>query len=157
MFEVFEDVQQGHCERQILRELTQADDSFLEDKEQCSVGVHGEVVDLNQMPGGEVVDTEGSIALKDVAIITPCGDVVVSNLSFEVSSRMKQEIVDSSDAVELSPFQSKIVKQGPVLQRTVNPIQWINHHPMDVLRKCTALSTRWKFYPMDNIICPLKN
>lgn len=88
MLDVFEDVQQGHCERQISRELTQVEDSLLEEKENSSVGVHGEVVDLNQMPGGEVVDTEGSIVLKDVAIITPCGDVVVSSLSFEMEPGM---------------------------------------------------------------------
>ena len=87
MFEVFEDVQQGHCERQASRPLTQRKDCIDDDEQQSSesVGVHGEVVDLSLMPGGEVVDTEGSIALKDVAIITPCGDVVVSSLSFEVS------------------------------------------------------------------------
>lgn len=88
MFEVFEDVQQGHCQRQATRELTERRDSIDEAEQPSSeaVGVHGEVVDLSQMSGGEVVDTEGSIALKDVAIITPCGDVVVSSLSFEVST-----------------------------------------------------------------------
>ena len=87
MFEVFEDVQQGHCQRQATRELTERRDSIDEAEQPSSetVGVHGEVIDLSQMSGGEVVDTEGSIALKDVAIITPCGDVVVSSLSFEVS------------------------------------------------------------------------
>lgn len=87
MFEVFEDVQQGHCQRQATRELIERRDSIDEIEQPSSegVGVHGEVVDLSQMSGGEVVDTEGSIALKDVAIITPCGDVVVSSLSFEVS------------------------------------------------------------------------
>ena len=88
MFEVFEDVQQGHCQRQATRELTERRDSIDEAEQPSSeaVGVHGEVVDLSQMSGGEVVDTEGSIALKDVAVITPCGDVVVSSLSFEVST-----------------------------------------------------------------------
>lgn len=87
MFEVFEDVQQGHCQRQATRELIERRDSIDEIEQPSSegVGVHGEVVDLSQLSGGEVVDTEGSIALKDVAIITPCGDVVVSSLSFEVS------------------------------------------------------------------------
>lgn len=87
MFGVFEDVQQGHCQRQATRELIERRDSIDEIEQPSSegVGVHGEVVDLSQMSGGEVVDTEGSIALKDVAIITPCGDVVVSSLSFEVS------------------------------------------------------------------------
>ena len=88
MFEVFEDVQQGHCQRQATRELTERRDSIDEAEQPSSeaVGVHGEVVDLSQMSGGKVVDTEGSIALKDVAVITPCGDVVVSSLSFEVST-----------------------------------------------------------------------
>lgn len=87
MFEVFEDVEQGHCQRQVTRELTERRDSIDEAEQPTSeaVGVHGEVVDLSQMSGGKVVDTEGSIALKDIAIITPCGDVVVSSLSFEVS------------------------------------------------------------------------
>lgn len=91
MFEVFEEVQQGHCQRQAAREpVTERRDSIDEAEEPSSerVGAHGEVVDLSQMSGGEVVDTEGSIALKDVAIITPCGDVVVSSLSFEVSRYM---------------------------------------------------------------------
>ena len=92
MFEVFEDVQQGHCQRQATRELTERRDSIDEVEHPSSetVGVHGEVVDLSQMSGGEVVDTEGRIALKDVAIITPCGDVVVSSLSFEVSRYYKE-------------------------------------------------------------------
>ena len=92
MFEVFEDVQQGHCQQQATRELTERRDSIDEVEHPSSetVGVHGEVVDLSQMSGGEVVDTEGSIALKDVAIITPCGDVVVSSLSFEVSRYYKE-------------------------------------------------------------------
>lgn len=37
------------------------------------------------MLGGEVVDIEGSIVLKDVVIIILCGDVVVLSLFFEVS------------------------------------------------------------------------
>ena len=84
MLEVFEDVQRGHCQRQAARETKERKDSIDEAEQPSSVGAHGEVVDLSQMSGGEVVDTEGNIALKDVAIITPCGDVVVSSLSFEV-------------------------------------------------------------------------
>ena len=45
---------------------------------------HGEVVDLTTMPGGEIYDSEHHIILFEVPIITPCGDVVVSQLSFEV-------------------------------------------------------------------------
>lgn len=112
MLDVFEDVQQGHCERQISRELTQVEDSALEEKEHSSVGVHGEVVDLNQMPGGEVVDTEGSIVLKDVAIITPCGDVVVSSLSFEVSYEMNQVMVDNDYTTKWSLIQSENVRSS---------------------------------------------
>lgn len=90
MFEVFEDVQRGHCQKQLLssREMNERRDSTDEDDQSSSVGAHGEVVDLSQMPGGVVVDTEGSIVLKDVAIITPCGDVVVSSLSFELQPGM---------------------------------------------------------------------
>ena len=112
MLDVFEDVQQGHCERQISRELTQVEDSLLEEKEHSSVEVHGEVVDLNQMPGGEVVDTEGSIVLKDVAIITPCGDVVVSSLSFEVSYEMNQVMVDNDYTTKWSQIQSENVRSS---------------------------------------------
>ena len=112
MLDVFEDVQQGHCERQISRELTQVEDSLLEEKEHSSVRVHGEVVDLNQMPGGEVVDTEGSIVLKDVAIITPCGDVVVSSLSFEVSYEMNQVMVDNDYTTKWSQIQSENVRSS---------------------------------------------
>lgn len=112
MLDVFEDVQQGHCERQISRELTQVEDSLLEEKEHSCVGVHGEVVDLNQMPGGEVVDTEGSIVLKDVAIITPCGDVVVSSLSFEVSYEMNQVMVDNDYTTKWSQIQSENVRSS---------------------------------------------
>ena len=86
MLEVFEDVQKGHCHRQASREMKERKDSIDEAEQLSSVGAHGEVVDLSQMPGGEVVDTKGNITLKDVAIITPCGDVVVSSLSFEVIS-----------------------------------------------------------------------
>lgn len=85
MLEVFRDVQKGNCQRQAANELKERKDSIDEAGQPSSVGAHGEVVDLSQMLGGEVVDTEGSISLKDVAIITPCGDVVVSSLSFEVS------------------------------------------------------------------------
>lgn len=88
MFEVFEDVQQGHCQRQAVRESATERRDSIDEAEQPSnerLGAHGEVVDISQMPGGEVLDTEGSITLKDVAIITPCGDVVVSSLSFEVN------------------------------------------------------------------------
>ena len=84
MLEVFEDVQKGHCHRQVSREMKERKDSIDEAEQLSSVGAHGEVVDLSQMPGGEVVDTKGNITLKDVAIITPCGDVVVSSLSYEV-------------------------------------------------------------------------
>lgn len=84
MLEVFEDVQKGHCHRQASREMKERKDSIDDAEQLSSVGAHGEVVDLSQMPGGEVVDTKGNITLKDVAIITPCGDVVVSSLSFEV-------------------------------------------------------------------------
>lgn len=87
MFVVFEEVQRGRCQKQTSQKPMERADSIDKAEELPSVGSHGEVVDLNQMPGGEVIDTEGSITLKDVAIITPCGDVVVSSLSFEVSMK----------------------------------------------------------------------
>ena len=88
MLEIFEDVQKGHCRRRTSLEI-KGSERTADEAEQLSsaeLGGHGEVVDLSQMSGGEVVDTEGNIALKDVAIITPCGDVVVSSLSFEVKN-----------------------------------------------------------------------
>ena len=100
MFEVFEDVQQGHCQRQATTELRRDSINEVEQPSSETVGVHGEVVDLSQMSGGEVVDTEGSIALKDVAIITPCGDVVVSSLSFEVSRYYKHDNCSSLSVAE---------------------------------------------------------
>ena len=88
MLEIFEDVQKGHCRRQTSLEIKESERTADEAEQLSSGGLggHGEVVDLSQMSGGEVVDTEGNIALKDVAIITPCGDVVVSSLSFEVKN-----------------------------------------------------------------------
>ena len=88
MLEIFEDVQKGHCRRQTSLEIKESERTADEAEQLSSAGLggHGEVVDLSQMSGGEVVDTEGNIALKDVAIITPCGDVVVSSLSFEVKN-----------------------------------------------------------------------
>ncbi|KAK2572203.1 ATP-binding cassette sub-family D member 2 [Acropora cervicornis] len=88
MFVVFEEVQRGRCQKQTSQKPMERADSIDEADKLPSVGSHGEVVDLNQMPGGEVIDTEGSITLKDVAIITPCGDVVVSSLSFEMEPGM---------------------------------------------------------------------
>ncbi|XP_015771358.1 PREDICTED: ATP-binding cassette sub-family D member 2-like [Acropora digitifera] len=88
MFVVFEEVQRGHCQKQTSQKPMERTDSIDKAEELPSLGSHGEVVDLNQMPGGEVIDTEGSITLKDVAIITPCGDVVVSSLSFEMEPGM---------------------------------------------------------------------
>ena len=90
MLEIFEDVQKGHCRRQTSLEI-KGSERTADEAEQLSsaeLGGHGKVVDLSQMSGGEVVDTEGNIALKDVAIITPCGDVVVSSLSFEVKNEL---------------------------------------------------------------------
>lgn len=88
MFVVFEEVQRGHCQKQTSQKPMERTDSIDKAEELPRLGSHGEVVDLNQMPGGEVIDTEGSITLKDVAIITPCGDVVVSSLSFEMEPGM---------------------------------------------------------------------
>lgn len=49
-----------------------------------TVHQQGEVVDVTTMPGGDVYDSEYHICLEEVPIITPCGDVVVSTLSFKV-------------------------------------------------------------------------
>ena len=87
MFAVFEDVQKGHYQRQIGGQVENPRDSTDGGNLRGAVS-HGKVVDLRQMGSGKVVDTEGNIILKDVAIITPCGDVVVSSLSFEASESL---------------------------------------------------------------------
>ena len=81
MFAVFDDLQKGHCIRNV--NSSGQEQNVATQEMGNSIG-HGAVVDVNQMPGGEMVDTQDTIILKDVAIITPCGDVVVTSLSFEV-------------------------------------------------------------------------
>lgn len=76
MLSVFEDIEKGHCMR-----TSENSDSAIE-VQNCAKA--GQVVKLDQMPGGHVTDTDGNISLKDVAIITPCGDVVVTGLTLEV-------------------------------------------------------------------------
>ncbi|XP_001629201.2 ATP-binding cassette sub-family D member 2 [Nematostella vectensis] len=81
MLSVFEDLEKGHCIR-----------SSTADQSKENLNSHhakvGQVVNLKQMPGGAVEDTEGTITLRDVAVITPCGDVVVSSLAFEMQPGM---------------------------------------------------------------------
>ena len=100
MIAVFEDVKNGeYCRNKpkVLEDekanvsdaLKALDDIYVDDDDEARVATaahHGEVVDVTTMPGGEVCDSEYHICLQEVPIITPCGDVVVSKLSFEVDS-----------------------------------------------------------------------
>lgn len=79
MLNIFDDLERGHCKRIV--------DHQVDSRPMVLDGAKaGDVVQLDQLPGGHVTDTQGDILLKDVAIITPCGDVVVSNLTLEVGS-----------------------------------------------------------------------
>ena len=85
MLIVFEDVRNGRYQRNTPRPKSRKDSI---DGAETALLAHGpqvgQVVDLSELSGGEVVDTESSIVLKNVPIITPTGDIVVSSLSFEV-------------------------------------------------------------------------
>jgi hypothetical protein len=80
MLSVFEDIKKGHCKRPLEKS-----NSVNELEEHTKIAKAGQVVKLDEMPGGHITDTDGAIMLKDVAIITPCGDVVVSGLTLEVT------------------------------------------------------------------------
>lgn len=96
MITVFEDLNKGKYCRSVSKALQNQpssdeladsidDDDIDDDMVKISPGHrHGQVVDVTSMPGGEISDSEYHISLFDVPIITPCGDVVVSKLSFEV-------------------------------------------------------------------------
>ena len=101
MITVFEDLNKGKYCRSVSKALQNQpssdeladsiddddidDDDVDDDMVKISpVHRHGQVVDVTSMPGGEISDSEYHISLFEVPIITPCGDVVVSKLSFEV-------------------------------------------------------------------------
>lgn len=77
MLSIFEDLEKGHCKRI-------ADKTDIKNPISVTGAKAGDVVQLDQLPGGDVTDTDGDIVLKDVAIITPCGDIVVTKLTFQV-------------------------------------------------------------------------
>jgi hypothetical protein len=95
MITVFEDLKKGKYCRSVSKALDNqpSSDEMIDniddididdDMVKISAGHrHGEVVDVASLPGGEIYDSE-YINLFEVPIITPCGDVVVSKLSFEV-------------------------------------------------------------------------
>lgn len=93
MLAIFEDLEKGHCKR--IADKT--------DKNPIAVSgaKAGDVVQLDQLPGGDVTDTDGDIVLKDVAIITPCGDIVVTNLTFQVLYKTAVIIIVSSNILSL--------------------------------------------------------
>lgn len=78
MLAIFDDLEKGHCHRSIDNR------DKPEETKQIHQAKTGDVVQLDQLQGGHVTDTDGDIVLKDVAIITPCGDVVVSTLTLQV-------------------------------------------------------------------------
>ena len=100
MITVFEDLNKGKYCRSVSKALQNQlssdemvhsidddddDDDIDDDMVKISLGQqHGQVVDVASMPGGEIHDSEYHISLFEVPIITPCGDVVVTKLSFEV-------------------------------------------------------------------------
>ena len=95
MLLVFDEVKRGHYQRNASIRPEKRRDSI--DEAEAALSPHGpqvgQVVDLTQLPGGEVVDTEASIILKNVPIITPTGDMVVTSLSFEVGTGIKLLII----------------------------------------------------------------
>jgi ABC-type uncharacterized transport system fused permease/ATPase subunit len=95
MITVFEDLKKGKYCRSVSKALDNQpademmdsidDDDVDDDMVKINPGhYHGEVVDVTSLPGGEIHDSEYHINLSEVPIITPCGDVVVSKLSFQV-------------------------------------------------------------------------
>lgn len=96
MITVFEDLKRGKYSRSMSKaeedqhpsgEIASSDfdDDIDDDMVKISLDhIHGEVMDVASLPGGEVYDSEHHINLSEVPIITPCGDVVVPKLSFEV-------------------------------------------------------------------------
>ena len=95
MITVFEDLKKGKYCRSVSKVLDnyptsdEVIDKTDDDGDDGMVNInpghhHGEVVDVTSLPGGQIYDSEHHINLFEVPIITPCGDVVVSKLSFEV-------------------------------------------------------------------------
>ena len=87
MINVFEDLKKGKYCHIVPKSVEDEDiksDRDKQDEASDDVCVNGEVVDVSNLPGGDVYDSEDHISLHDVPVITPCGDVVVSRLSFEV-------------------------------------------------------------------------
>jgi hypothetical protein len=95
MITVFEDLKKGKYCRSVSKALDNQpssddmiddiDDDIDDDMVKINPSHnHGEVVDVSSLPGGEIHNSEHHINLFEVPIITPCGDVVVSKLSFEV-------------------------------------------------------------------------
>ena len=58
--------------------------------------LHGQVVDLQRLPKVSAKRTNGNIMLENVSVVTPSGDVVVPNLSLQVSYHLCNEIFLSS-------------------------------------------------------------
>ncbi|XP_028391635.1 ATP-binding cassette sub-family D member 2-like [Dendronephthya gigantea] len=89
MITVFEDLKGGKYCRSMSKALENQSPSEETDMVKISLDHrHGEVVDVASLPGGEIYDSEHHINLSEVPIITPCGDVVVSKLSFELKADM---------------------------------------------------------------------
>ena len=90
MLSVFEDIHKGHFVRTAkTKDQPIKDDNFgvtsLNSSSDGSELSHGDVVDLRQLSIVQPIETTDDIIINDMPIITPMGDVVVSNLSLTVS------------------------------------------------------------------------
>ena len=98
MISVFKDLKKGKYCHTVSKALEKKAIQVCHDNDEDDFGgtddvdddiCTGKVVDVESMPGGELHESEHDICLDQVPIITPCGDVVVSKLSFEVYTRFK--------------------------------------------------------------------
>ena len=97
MINVFEDINKGN-----FTKITKAKEIMPSDKmgslDLTTEGrhhtkfLHGQVVDLQKLPKVSAKRTNGDIMLENVSVITPSGDIVVPNLSLQVSNHLCYEV-----------------------------------------------------------------
>ncbi|RUS82089.1 hypothetical protein EGW08_010134, partial [Elysia chlorotica] len=76
MFEVFDDVKNGRYQRNTVT------------KQQKSIKLSHERISGPLVQKGTVIDTQSTIVLEDLPIITPNGDIIVQSLSFQMGAGM---------------------------------------------------------------------
>ncbi|KAK3698087.1 hypothetical protein QZH41_005897 [Actinostola sp. cb2023] len=144
MLVIFDDLEKGHCRRAIDKI------DKPEETKQIYHAKAGDVVQLKQLQGGHVTDTDGDIIIQDVAIITPCGDVVVSSLTLQVGHVVLQGaaiITPCGDVVVSSlagMFREHVV--ATKLMDTID-IQLYNFHAaggISVHVRCPVFHTFWR-------------